>query len=71
MHGEEKREKGDRGDQEEKRGNQKGRENLESLLTTVWNTQRVSWSSTEKRRGRKEIEVTRRRGGESKGERPV
>ena len=41
---------------------QKGRENLESLLTTVWNTQRVSWSSTEKRRGRKEREVTRRRG---------
>ena len=32
---------------------------------------RVSQSSIEKRRGRKEIEVTRRRGGESKGERPV
>ena len=26
LHGEEKREKGDRGDQKEKRGNQKGRE---------------------------------------------
>ena len=26
LHGEEKREKGDRGDQEEKRGNQKGQE---------------------------------------------
>ena len=26
LHGEEKREEGDRGDQEEKRGNQKGRE---------------------------------------------
>ena len=26
LHGEEKREKGDRGDQEEKRGSQKGRE---------------------------------------------
>jgi len=33
------------------------------LLSTVWNTQRDSQSSTEKRRGRKEIEVTRRRGG--------
>jgi len=32
------------------------------LLSTVWNTQRGSWSYIEKRR-RKEIEVTRRRGG--------
>ena len=31
------------------------------MLSTVWNTQRASWSSIEKR-GRKEIEVTRRRG---------
>ena len=30
LHGEEKREKGDRSDQKEKRGNQKGRENLAS-----------------------------------------
>ena len=29
------------------------------MLSTVWNTQRVSWSSTEKR-GRKETEVARR-----------
>ena len=33
------------------------------MLSTVWNTQRGSQSSIEKRRGRKEIEVTRRRGG--------
>ena len=62
LHGEEKREEGDRGDQEEKRGNQKGREQSSQLsipyvLSTVWNTQRGSWSSIEKRRGRKEIEV--------------
>jgi len=33
------------------------------LLFTVWNTQRVSQNSIDKRRGKKEIEVTRRRGG--------
>ena len=32
------------------------------MLSTVWNTQRGSWSSIEKRR-RKEVEVTKRRGG--------
>ena len=37
------------------------------MLSTVWNTQRGSRSSIEKRRGRKEIEVTRRRGGGVKG----
>ena len=31
------------------------------MLSTDWNTQRGSWSYIEKRRGRKEIEVTRRR----------
>ena len=36
------------------------------MLSTIWNTQRVSQSSTEKRSGRKEIEVTRRRGEEVK-----
>ena len=36
------------------------------MLSTVWNTQRGSWSYTEKRRGRKEIEETRRKGGEVK-----
>ena len=49
------------------RGNQKGREqssqySIPYLLSTVWNTQRGSWSSIEKIRGRKEIEVTRMRG---------
>ena len=33
------------------------------MLSTVWNTQRGSWSYIEKRRERKEIEVTRRRKG--------
>ena len=33
------------------------------MLSTVWNTQRGSQSYIEKRRGRKDIEVTRRRGG--------
>ena len=68
LHGEEKREEGDRGDQEEKRGNQNGQkqssqESILPLLSTVWNTQRGSQSSTEKRRGGKEIEVIRRSGG--------
>ena len=68
LHGEEKREEGYRGDQEEKRENQKGitqssQESILYLLSTVWNTQRGSQSSTEKRRGRKEIEVIRRSGG--------
>ena len=31
------------------------------MLFTAWNTERGSWSYIEKRRGRKEIEVTRRR----------
>ena len=68
MHGEERREEGDRGDQEEKRENQKGRKqasqySISYVLSTVWNTRRGSWSYIEKRRGRKEIEVTRRRIG--------
>ena len=33
------------------------------MLSTVWNLQRGSWSYIEKRRGRKEIEVTRMIGG--------
>ena len=33
------------------------------MLLTVWNPQRGSWSYTEKKRGRKEIEVTKRRKG--------
>ena len=38
-------------------------------FSTVRDTQRGSMSYKEKRRGRREIEVTRRRRGESKGER--
>ena len=39
------------------------------MLSTVWNTRRGSWSYIEKRRGRKEIEVTRvRRGRLKRGE---
>ena len=39
------------------------------MLSTVWNPQRGSQSYIEKRRGRKEIEVTRRRrGGIKRGE---
>ena len=33
------------------------------MFSTAWNTQRVSWSYIEKRRGRKGIEVIRRRRG--------
>jgi len=33
------------------------------VLSTVWNTQTGSWTYIEKRRGRKEIEVARRRKG--------
>ena len=70
-----KREEGYRGDQE-KRGNQKGRDQSSQssnpyVLSTAWNTQRGSQSYIEKRRQRKEIEVTRRRRGESKGERAI
>ena len=36
------------------------------MLSTVWNTQRGPQSSIDKRKGRKEIEVTRRRGGGDK-----
>ena len=33
------------------------------MLSTVWNTQTGSWTYIKKRRGRKEIEVARRRKG--------
>ena len=33
------------------------------MLSTVWNTQRGSWSYIEKRRGKRETDVTRRRKG--------
>ena len=47
---------GDRSDQEEKRGNQKGRElasqlSIPYVLSTVWIPQRCSKSYTEKREG--------------------
>ena len=39
------------------------------MLSTTWVPQRVSWSYIEKKRGRREIEVTRRRrrGGIKRG----
>ena len=40
-------------------------------FSTARDTQRGSQSYMEKRRGRREIEVTRRRRGESKGERAI
>ena len=63
QHGEEKREEGDKGDQEEKRGNQKGRDrsrqcSVSQVLSAAQNTHRDSQSWVEKRRGREEIEVT-------------
>ena len=65
LHGEENWEEGDRGDQGEKRGNQKGREQSSQLaipyvLSTVWNTQRGLQSYMVKIRGRRKIEMTRR-----------
>ena len=59
---------GDIGDQEKKRGDQKERDksshqSIPYVLFTVWNTQRGSWSYIEKRRGKKEMNMTRRRGG--------
>ena len=41
------------------------------MRSTVWTAQRCSWSYTEKRRGRKEIEVSRRIKGGIKGERQI
>ena len=40
------------------------------MLSTVGDTQRGSWSYIEKRRGRRKIEATKRRGG-VKGERAI
>ena len=64
LHGQDKREEGDRGDQEEKRGKSKGERAIQSVITsyvlsTVWIPQRCSRSYTEKRRRRKETEVAR------------
>ena len=62
LHGEEKREEGDRGDQEEKRGNQRRETDPASnqfLKCSPWfGIHRDSQSWVEKRRGREEIEAT-------------
>ena len=67
LHEEEKSEEGDRGDQEEKRGNQKGRARSSSnqfpMCSPQSGTLREVHGVPEKRRGRKEIEVSRRRKG--------
>ena len=60
------------GDQEEKRGNQKGREQSSQLaipyvLSTVWNTQRGSCCYIEKRRGRRERDDQEEKMGNQKG----
>ena len=65
LYREEKREEGVRGDPNEMRWNQKRREQASQLSfpyvsSTVWTTQRCSWSYMEKRRRRKETEVARR-----------
>ena len=62
LHREEKREEGDRGGQEDKRGNQKERQIqpvISSLsVSTAQNTQRDSQSWVEKKRGMGEIQAT-------------
>ena len=62
LYREEKREEGDRGGQEDKRGNQKERQIqpvISSLsVSTAQNTQRDSQSWVEKRRGKEMIEAT-------------
>ena len=65
LYGEGKKEEGNRGDQEEKNGNQKRRnkanqQSLPYMFSTVWIPQRCTQSYTEKTRGRKETEVARR-----------
>ena len=44
---------------------------MQKRFSTMRDTQKGSQSYMEKRRGRREIEVTRRRRGESKGERAI
>ena len=62
LHRKEKREEGDRGGQEDKRGNQKERQIqpvISSLsVSTAQNTQRDSQSWVEKKQGSGEIEET-------------
>ena len=76
LHREEKREEGDRGGQEDKRGTQKERdrssqESVPEVFSTALNTPRDSQSWVGKRRGREEIEATWWKKGESKGERAI
>ena len=63
LHKEEEREEGNRGEQEEKGGNQKERDrsrpySVPYVFSTAWNTHRDLQSSCEERNGREEIEVT-------------
>ena len=72
LYREEKREEGDRGGQQDKRGGMKRREtdlasNQFPKCSPLSGTHRDSQSWVEKRRGREEIEVTWGRKGESKG----
>ena len=41
------------------------------MISTVWRPQRGSWSNIEKRRGRKEIEVGRGKGGIKRREKEI
>ena len=50
----------------QKRREQASQLSLPYVRSTVWTTQKCSWSYTEKRRGRKETEVARRIKGEIK-----
>ena len=69
---EKRRGRRDRGDQEEKRGNQEEKEqasqySIPYVLATVWIPQTCSWSYTEKRRGRKETGDQEEQRGDQKG----
>ena len=53
----------------QKRREQASQQSFHYVRSTVWITQRCSWSYTEKRRGRKETEVVRRiKGGNERRE---
>ena len=62
LHREEKREEGDRGGQEDKRGESRGERQIQPVISSLSvhnpNTQNDSQSWVEKRRGREEIEMT-------------
>ena len=75
LHGEEKREEGNKGDQRIRGGVKRGESNLASnqfpKCSPQSGTPREIQSYIEKRRGRKEIEVTWGRKGRVKSERAV